>query len=157
MEYSCKKRLGVKVFRLAEVSDDEWRKVMPRYWSETKVWWLIPTWVWIVLLVAGAGLVLEVDSTLLRLEGLALALLAAAKIGGRYSQTDGFQFGYDLGRWDGVCRTLDVEDQQREELYFLARDLVYESESETEPGKPFGKENRFLSPGVLRHSSITPP
>ena len=155
MDQVRKRRLGVKVFRLAEVSKDEWRKVMPRYWTETKVWWLIPTWVLIVLLIAGAGLVLEGDSSLLRLEGLALALLAAGKIGGRYSQTDGFQFGYDLGRWDGVCRTLDIHEKEREELYFLARGLIYDSESETEPEKLSGKDKQPLPSGVFRPSSFT--
>jgi hypothetical protein len=157
MNQTCKRRLGVKVFRLAEVSESEWRKVMPRYWSETKVWWLVPTSVWVVLLIAGAGLVLyEGGSSLLRLEGLALALFAAGKIGGRYCQTDGFQFGYDLGRWDGVCRPMDINDKEREELYFLARGLIYESESETDPGKSPGKAKQALPRGVLRHSSFTP-
>jgi hypothetical protein len=104
----------------------------------------------VVLLIAGAGLVLyEGGSSLLRLEGLALALFAAGKIGGRYCQTDGFQFGYDLGRWDGVCRTMDIKEKEREELYFLARGLIYESESEPESGKSSGKEKHALPSGVF--------
>lgn len=156
MDQVRKRRLAVKVFQLAEVSDDEWRKIIPRYWAETRAWWLFPTWVWIVLLVAGAGLVLyEGDSSLMRLEGLVLAVFAAVKIGGRYFQTDGFQFGYDLARWDGVCQTMDIDEKEREELYFLARGLIYDSESETEPEKLSGKDKQPLPSGVFRPSSFT--
>jgi len=156
MDEISKRRLGVKAFRLADVSADEWRKLMPRYWAETRVWWLVPSWVWIVMLIAGTGLVLhEGGSLLLHLAGLALAVFAAVKIGGRYCQTDGFQFGYDLGRWDGVCRALDVDEKEREDLYFLARGLIYESDSETEPEKPSAKGKSSLPSGVFRPSSFT--
>lgn len=158
MEQISKRRLGVKVFRLAEVSESEWRKIMPRYWSETKVWWLIPTSVWSLLLVAGTGFSLyEGGDFLQRLAGLALALFAAVKLGGRYCQRDGFQFGYDLGRWDGVCRALEIDEKEREELYFLARGLIYESDSETEPEKSSGKDKQGLPSAIFRHSSFTPP
>jgi len=131
-----KRLLGVKAFSLAEVSDYEWQKVMPRYWAETKVWWLVPTAVWVALLIAGiCPVLLDWRSPGLRIEGLMLALVAAGKLGGRIGQTDGFHLGYDLGRWHGVCRGLGVEEKDQEELYLLARGLVYEAEPETPSGR----------------------
>jgi hypothetical protein len=151
MDVKGKRLLGEKAFRLAEVSDRDWQKIMPKYWTETKVWWLVPTAVWVALLIAGVCPVLfDWHSLGLRIVGLALALVAAGKLGGRIGQTDGFCLGYDLGRWHGVCRGLGIEEKDQEELYLLARGLVYE----TEPaGPPSVSQERPSDRESMSHTS----
>ncbi len=151
MDERGKRLLGVKAFRLAEVSDRDWEKVMPKYWAETKVWWLVPTAVWVALLIAGVCPVLfGWHSSVLRFEGLALSLLAAGKLGGRFGQGDGFHLGYDLGRWHGVCRGLGITEEEQEELYLLARSQIYE----TEPEVPlvFSPDRSSIREGMSRFS-----
>lgn len=155
MDEKGKRLLGVKAFRLAEVSDREWQNIMPKYRAETRVWWLVPTAVWVVLLIAGTcPVLLDWHSPVLRIEGLVLALVAAAKLGARIARTDSFRLGYDLGRWHGVCRGLGIEEEDQEELYLQARDLIYETESKEPLGlstaRPSARESLPRSSCVVQ-------
>ncbi|MDI6790477.1 MAG: hypothetical protein QME44_07305 [Thermodesulfobacteriota bacterium] len=127
-----KEKIAVKAYRLAEMSDHDWKKVMLKYGHSLKEWWVIPTNLWYFLSLAGIVVIIfNWFSPWLRIIALLPALYAAMQIGSRAGNVDGFQIGYEWGKEDGVCKGMGIDETEKDEFLRLARDLIVEFKVES--------------------------
>ena len=139
-----REQLAVKAYRLSEMTDLDWKKVMPKYGHQLKEWWVLPNRLWWVLIIAG---VIAVGSgwyfPWLPITALFISLYSAAQIGSRSGNIDGFQTGYEWGKIDGVCRGLGIQETEQDSLLQKASELIIEFKVESgDPSLELGEEFR---------------
>lgn len=129
MEDFERRQLAVKAYRLSGVSRLDWKRVMPKYGHQVKEWWIIPNPIWLLLIV-GSGITLYFNWFFpwLQLGAFLISLYYAAQIGSRAGNIDGFQVGYEWGQSDGVCKALNINDSEKEELLKFGREVDIELE-----------------------------
>jgi hypothetical protein len=68
---------------------------------------------------------------------------AAAQIGSRAGNIDGFMTGYERGKIDGDCRSLGIKETEQDEFLQKARKLIVEFKVESgDPDLELGKQFR---------------
>jgi len=50
-----KEKLAVKAYRLSEMTDLDWKKVMPKYRHQLREWWLLPNILWFFIIIVDWG------------------------------------------------------------------------------------------------------
>jgi len=143
-----RQRFALKAYRLAEMTKDDWKKLKLSYSQLSKEWWLIPTFIWYVLFFAVllAGVILEVFDSIpfwFQIVGGILFIYSLWQIVNRKGNLEGFQYGYEMGKRDGVCKALGIKQAEQEKLLGLARSLITEFKVETgDPDFELGKNMR---------------
>jgi hypothetical protein len=139
-----KEKLAVKAYRLSEMSDMDWKKVMPKYGAQLKEWWIIPNIIWYLLLLAGPiTIYFNLYYPWLPTIALIISYYAVAQIGSRAGNIEGFQIGFEWGKIDGVCRGLDINEEEQDVLLQKARELIVEFKAESgDPNLELGKSFR---------------
>jgi hypothetical protein len=141
-----KEKIALKAYRLAEISDHDWEKVLNRYQNTLREMWLIPNFIWYAMAIIGPILMIGgavfTDEKLM-LIGVIVGFSGYYKIRNRSAMVDGFRYGYEWGKRDGVCVGLGIREQEQSELFRLAHDLIIEFKVETgDPDLELGKRIR---------------
>jgi hypothetical protein len=126
-----KERLAVKVYRLAEITNSDWKIVMPRYNQQLKEWSIFPTIFWHVLALSGiAAIFLDWFYPWFHpwfaIIGVLALFITGEHFAKRSGEVEGFQTGYEWGKQDGVCKALDIKESEKLDLLRLARKVIVE-------------------------------
>lgn len=82
---------------IVRLSDKEWQQILSRYRAQLANWQVIPSYVWLSLIVASAAMVVLLPSVW-RLLAALLGFYSSAQLGSRGGNIDGFQIGYEWGK-----------------------------------------------------------
>jgi|GEM_PF-2570235 len=137
-------QLAVKAYRLSEMTDSDWKKVMPKYAQQLKEWRIIPNLFWWVLVLAGPiAFGFKLYSPWLPIVASLISIYSAAQIGSRVGNIKGFQIGYEWGKIDGVCKGLEINESEQDNILQKARKLIVEFKVESgDPKLEIGEEFR---------------
>ena len=139
-----KEHLAVKAYRLAEMTDRDWKRVMPIYHQEAKQWDRFTNIFSCLLILSGAiALYLDWLPPWFRIFGAVAIIMAVQSFANHQGRKEGFQIGYEWGKEDGVCKAMGIKEEEKGEMFQQARKVIVEFKVESgNPDLELGKKWR---------------